>query len=135
MRTIDRMAGAQYALITRHQLVQSGVSVHTVKRWLVEGRLQLVHPTVYRMVGAPVSWEQRMLAAVLAAGRGVVASHRAAARLWGLVDDDGVEITVPENRWVRLAGVRVHRSRDMAPRWVSRRGPIPVTNPLRVMAR
>jgi len=133
MSTIDRIAGAQYALITREQLLQSGVSIHTVKRWLVKDRLELIHPTVYRMVGAPVSWEQRMLAAVLAAGKGAVASHRGAARLWGLLDDDVVEITVPEPRWVRLAGVRVHRSQEIGRRWVSRSGRIPATNPMRVL--
>lgn len=62
-----------------------------------------------------------------------MASHLAAARLWGLAEDDAVEITVPENRLVRLRGVRVFRSRNLASRWVSRRGGIPVTNPLRVM--
>lgn len=133
MSTIDRIGGTQYGIITRRQLVECGVSIHTVKRWLTKGRLELAHPRVYRMVGAPVTWEQRVLAGVLAGGEGVVASHRAAARLWGLLDDDVIEITVPEPRFVRLAGVRVHRSQELGRRWVSRRGPIPVTNPMRVL--
>lgn len=137
MPHIDRIAGAQYALMTRQQLIDNGVSPHTVKRWSAKGRLQLVHPGVYRMVGAPVTWEQRVLAAVLAGGAGAVASHLTAARLWGLADagadTDAVELTVPDTRSVRLAGVRVHRSADIGRRWVSRRAGIPVTNPLRVM--
>ena len=36
-----------------------------------------------RLAGAPVTWEQRVLAACLSAGPGAAASHRAAALLWG----------------------------------------------------
>lgn len=133
MPAIDRIARAQYGLITRHQLAQSSVSPDTVKRWLGKGRLQLVHPTVYRMAGAPLCWQQRILAAVFGAGAGAVASHRTAARLWGLIDEDVVEITVPAPRWVRLEGVQVHRSAETGRRWLGRRRGIPATKPLRIM--
>jgi very-short-patch-repair endonuclease len=75
------------------------------------------------------------MAACLAAGTDAVASHRAAARLWSLVepDDDTVEITVPRGRFPRLKDVIVHRSRDLVPDQTTIRRRIPVTNPLRTM--
>ena len=93
-----------------------------------------MHPGVYRIPGAPVTWEQRALAAVLAAGAGAALSHRAAARIWRLLDVDApVEIVVPRARGPRLAGVIVHRSTDLVARHVTVRDGIPVTNPLRTM--
>src|SRR5687768_12281231 len=93
-----RRAALQYGLITWHQLRAAGVPSSTISRWVRAGRLVRVQPQVYLIVGTPPSWEQDLLAAVVAAGPGAVASHRAAAKLWGLVDDAPVEITVPRGR-------------------------------------
>jgi len=75
------------------------------------------------------------MAACLAAGKGAVASHRSAARVWGLLgtSDDIVEVTVPRDRRPRLRGVTVHRSTDLAAKYSTVRHRIPVTNPLRTM--
>jgi hypothetical protein len=65
-----------------------------------------MYRNVYRICGAPVTELQLLVAAVFAAGAGAVASHRAAAWLWGLDDDDdelSLEVTVPVNRGPRLA--------------------------------
>ena len=51
------------------------------------------------------------MAACLAAGPGVVASHRTAARLWELVPRSGrIQLLAGANRQIRLAGIEVHRS-------------------------
>lgn len=93
-----RRAALQYGLITWHQLRAAGVPSSTISRWVRAGRLVRVQPQVYLIVGTPPSWEQDLLGAVLAAGPGAVASHRAAAKLWGLADDAPVEVTVPRGR-------------------------------------
>ncbi len=52
-----------------------------------QGRLVPLRHGVARLAGVHPSWEQAVMAAVLAAGRGAVVSHVTAARLWGFVDD------------------------------------------------
>ena len=59
------------------------------------GLLVPVHQGVYRLAGSPRSWNQDVLAACMAAGPTAVASHRAAAWLWGL---RGADQVVPETR-------------------------------------
>ena len=67
-------------------------------------------------------------------GAGAVASHRAAAVLWGLADGPGpVELTVPYARGPRPRAAVVHRSTDLRDDDVARRDAIPVTNPIRTV--
>jgi len=64
----------------------------------------------------------------------VVASHRSAGRIWGLLDPgDLVEITVPGQRAPKPKRTIVHRSADLAVEHTTVRRRIPVTNPLRTM--
>jgi hypothetical protein len=90
---------------------------------------------VDRVAGAPVTYHQRVLAAVLSAGRGAAASHRAAATLWGLYEPPGespVEIVVPKGRSARLWGdALAHHTRDDIPQ--VRRHAIPITTPMRTL--
>ena len=69
---------------------------------------------------APARREQRIVAAVMAAGPGAIASHRSAAHLWGIPrpDDDEIDVFAPGTRAVRRrwAALVLHRPRD-------RRGP------------
>jgi very-short-patch-repair endonuclease len=67
---------------------------------------------VFRVGGAPVTWNQRVLAACLASDG--VASHRTAAMLLGLGPWPGgiIELTVDPNRHYRNAAASVHRSVD-----------------------
>lgn len=133
--SLEERAGNQYGLFTTSQAVASGVNRTTLYRRSRLGRYVLEHPGVFSFAGLPESWERSVLAACLAAGDEAVASHRAAARLWGLTDrsDDIVEITVPGPRHPRLHGVLVHRSADLMARHTTVRRRIPVTNPLRTM--
>jgi very-short-patch-repair endonuclease len=123
-------AAAQHGLITYAQGMRCGLAEDALRRWAQAGRAERVRAGVYRLSGAPDTWEQRLLA--LALSTGGVASHRAAARLWGLGDWPELEVTV------RGAGRRrgrgeVHRSADLAERHVTVRGGIPVTHPMRTL--
>lgn len=70
---------------------------------------------------------------LLAAGPGAVASHRAAAWLWGLTALFVLEITVPLNRCVRLPGVIVHRCTDLDRTGMTVRRRVPTTDPMRTL--
>jgi very-short-patch-repair endonuclease len=87
------------------------------------------------MGGSVVTFEQQALAACLAVGGLVGASHRAAAHLWGveLPEAPRVEVTVTVERHPQCPGVIVHRSTDLAPSHIFRRLGIPVTTPLRLL--
>lgn len=129
---LDKLAGAQRGLIERRQLQEQGLSPQVINRWVSSGRLILVYRGVYRLAGAPVTWEQQLLAGVLAAGDDAVASHRSAGRLWEVIDDDVLELTVPAARRVRLGGLHVHRSQDLEGARVVLRHGIRTTTPLRM---
>jgi very-short-patch-repair endonuclease len=79
---------------------------------LAVGAWLLKHRNVYALAGAPPTWEQAVLAAVLAGGDRVAASHGTAGRLRALrhVEDVGLEIVSALGRHKRLDGVLGHRS-------------------------
>lgn len=128
---VSRLAASNHGLVTVAQCRSLGVADSTLGGWARRGWLVRAQPRVYRVAGAPVSWEQRLLAAVLAAGDHAAASHRAAARLWGLLDEAPVELVVPRGRTPVLRSAVVHRTRDpIVP--VRRRG-VPATTPMRAL--
>jgi hypothetical protein len=84
------------------------------------------------MAGSPATKEQRLLAAVWAAGGIAAASHRSAAALWKLGVDwpDCPEICVQPNRRLTLRSVIVHRSDALVPDLISVVQNIATTHPL-----
>lgn len=127
------IAAAQHALFTPAQALQCGLSYRTLRQWKESGRVSLRHPGVLLITGSPETWEQSLTAAILAAGPTAAVSHRPAARLWGVLEDDTIEITVPRNCSCRLTGVLVHRSRDLVDAHVSHWKGFPVTKPARTI--
>ena len=128
------LARRQHGVVSRSQVLAAGLSPSALDRAVVAGRLERVHQRAYRFAGAPRTWEQRLLAAVLGAGGEAVVSHRSAARLWGIgPDTDVVELSVRRRRLPRTAGAVVHRSLDLEQRWSTLHRGIPVTNPLRTL--
>jgi hypothetical protein len=77
-------ANAQFGVISRQQAHAAGLSDKGILHRVATGRWQRVLPHVYRIVGAPESWHQKLMAAVLWAGEGSAISHRSAAAMWGL---------------------------------------------------
>lgn len=94
------------------------------------GRLELLQPRVYGVVGAPDSWRRRVLAAVLACGEGAVASHRTAAYLHRFLDirrPHRIEVLLPRGRTQRPPGIEVHTATELPDDHLTRIGPVPVT--------
>jgi hypothetical protein len=90
---------------------------------------------VYALAGARQDFDFRILAAVLVAGPDAVVSHRAAAALFGLrrVTCQSVEVTVPDRRAPKRAGVTAHRSDRLTAADLTRIGIVPVTSPARTL--
>lgn len=133
-RRVAELAAQQHAVVGRQQVLDAGMSEATLKRRVAQRRLQPFVPGVYAIPGAPPSWRQELMAACIAAGPLAAASHRAAGRLWGLLEgSQPLEVTVPLRKAPRLRHVAVHRSTDLLPEHITRRRDIPVTNPLRTV--
>jgi len=110
-RLLARIAGSEHGVVTRAQLLGSGVSARQIERRLDKGSLLREYPGVYRVGHRAPSVEAAYLAAVKACGKGAVLSGRAAGHLLRLLK--GVppppEVTAPTRRQVK--GIRTRRSR------------------------
>jgi very-short-patch-repair endonuclease len=136
LRVISAFTSTHHGVITRDVARRLGLSEDAWYRAVSTGPLEYVHPKVARVRGAPVTREQRVLAAVWACGDGAMASHRSAAHLWGArrPNSDPIDVIV-DRRTVsaRITGVVVHHPRDLAElRPVVRRG-IATTTPMRML--
>jgi hypothetical protein len=121
----------QHNVASRAHVLAAGGTPDLIKARLAGGAWVAVHRAVYRPAWAPLTDHGRLLAAVLACGEGALASHDAAAWLWGLADEPGEVVTVFGTRSPRPRGVSVVRSK--LPAQPSERSGIPCTNPLRTM--
>ena len=110
-----------------------GLDRYWVRRRVESGFLHSLFRGVYS-VGVPqVSFRGRYLGAVMACGPGACLSHRSAADLWGLRPNAShLEMTVPKKR-DGPPGVRLHRSRTLAPRDLTQHDGIPVTSVARTL--
>jgi very-short-patch-repair endonuclease len=130
-RTVDeevaRIATAGHGVVTRAQLLQTGVTRKEIERRLRTGSLLREHPGVYRVGHRAPSIEASYLAAVLAAGEGAVLSGRAAAHLFGLVKSAAPAPEVISRTERRIEGVKTHRSRLLDARDAAIVRGIPVT--------
>jgi len=109
---VAQLAARQHNLITRSHARRAGFSDDMIRRRIRTGRWRQTRRGVYAVGGAPPTFEQAVMGAVLAAGETAAASHATAAILWGLAVDapDHIEITTVLERQVRLDGVVAHRT-------------------------
>jgi Transcriptional regulator, AbiEi antitoxin len=131
LRTVDAtlalLATRSHGLVTRSDLLATGLSHDQIKSRLRRGSLIAVHRGVYRVGHRAPSDESHYLAAVLACGKGALLSGLAAANLLGLVKGvtPAPEVSAPTER--RVQGVTTRRMRyGDAPAGIVCRG-VPVT--------
>ena len=132
-RDLLEMAAERFGVFRRDDAFAAGLSRQGIQTRLGSGLWVPEHPGIYRVAGAPSSFEQAVMAACLAGGDATVASHSAAAALWNLATiEPHVDITIAPDRRRQLQGVRVHRSPVDAVDRTTTCG-IPVTTPARTL--
>jgi hypothetical protein len=87
----------QHGLVTTEQARNAGLSTRAIATRVRTGRWTRLARRVYAVAGAPNTWRQALLAAVLQAGPHAAASHESAAALWGLpgFEEGTVDVTSP----------------------------------------
>lgn len=123
-------------LVTFEHAKSCGVDRQAWNRALAHRTVEQMHRDVIRMFGTASTVDQRILAAVLAAGPGAVASHRSSAHMWGVdrPSSDPIDIILPlRSRRSRVQNVVVHRPRVLVALQPVFRGSVPTTNPLRTL--
>src|SRR5687768_11244795 len=116
LKPFAAIAETHHGLLSKTAALELGVSPATWYRAIDHGVFEHVHPNVVRLIGAPRTRHQQILAAVWAAGEDALASHRSAAYLWGVerTDDDPIDLILRRrSREATLDGVVVHRPRDL----------------------
>jgi very-short-patch-repair endonuclease len=129
----DDWARAHHGIIT---FEASGLSRPAWYRAIEAGTILQIHPLVARLPGTPDTPEQRIAAGVHAIGAPALASHRSAARLWGVPrpDDDPVDVILTGTRRdLRLDGVVLHHPSDRGRLIPQKRYSIACTNILRTL--
>jgi len=130
-RELARLAGRQHGVLSRQQLLASGLGPRSITRRIEAGRLHPVHRGVYALGRKRLDQRGHWMAAVLVGGEGSLLSHRSAAALWGLMRPARpIEITAPRGR--RRPSIVVHES-GVAPAERTTQSRIPVTTVARTL--
>lgn len=130
------LADRQWGVVTRDQLISSGLSAHGIHERVRSRRLIRLHRGVYAIGHRRLRWSGHLLAAVLACGEGAVLSHVAAAALWNIRGSAAtlIDVTVPsQNGRVRRNGIRIHRSGRLGADEATTKDGIPVTTVARTL--
>jgi very-short-patch-repair endonuclease len=107
---VASIATRQHRVITRGQLRGAGLTDDAILRWTRAGRIRRALRGVYLVGGGALSERGRIQAAVLASGRGAVASHRSAAFLLGIGERSPrvIDVIAPRQGGRQIDGIRVH---------------------------
>lgn len=117
------------------QLRECGIDKSAASRQVASGRLYVVFRGAYAVGHPGIGELGRMHAATLACGPLAVVSHRAAAKLLGLLDRAPVVIDViaPGQRGRKVDGVRAHNVRRPRRQETGTVDGIPCTSPARTL--
>jgi very-short-patch-repair endonuclease len=128
---VSTLTARQHGLVATRQAESVGGDEAWLRWAVADGLLERVRRGVYGAVGAPVSPFQPLMAAILAAGDGVVAGGLAAGWVWGAADiaPGALELLAFRNRCLRLRGVLVRRTELEPHGLVAVRNGIPVVIP------
>ncbi|HLT97574.1 MAG TPA: type IV toxin-antitoxin system AbiEi family antitoxin domain-containing protein [Acidimicrobiia bacterium] len=131
--TIRALARTQHGLVGRRQLRAEGIEARRLRPLAVRGSLERLSEGVYRVVGTPETPLQRVMAAILDAPPGAVASHQTAAALWnvpGFPLTGDVHVTIPrQGSPHRRSLAVVHYHKEMPLDEVVLRHGLPCTTP------
>lgn len=137
-RAVAKLAERQHGVFTLAQVIELGGTKEAAWHRLRSGRWESVRAGggVYRLAGTSRTWEQDLMAVVLATGPDAAVSHRSAAALLGISGfrRSGVpEVTTPRAQRHRHASAVVHRSRSLPAEHLSVVNSIAVTRAARTL--
>jgi putative AbiEi antitoxin of type IV toxin-antitoxin system/uncharacterized protein DUF559 len=134
-RELAALAGGQYGVVGRAQLLALGLGASAIDRRVASGRLHVVHRGVYAVGHQVLGPRGRWMAAVLAGGEGAVLSHRSAGALWEIRFSSAryPDVSVPRAGGHKRPGIRFHRAASLRPSEVTVKDGIPVTTPARTV--
>jgi very-short-patch-repair endonuclease len=129
------IAAEQHGLVTLQQALATGLSHDQVRHRIAIGAFRPFRRGVLAVGGAPRSWEQAALAAVLASGPDTVTSHETAAALWGFPDvgPGRIELTTARADQRRMRGISTHRTNKFLDCEHTSRHGVPVTSLARTL--
>lgn len=135
MDRLLELAARQHSVIGREQALAQGMTVGQLGARVRRGKLEIAARGVYRVPGSVPTWEQRLLAAVLATGSDAAASRRSAAALWRIPGfrPGPVEVTQARGASARNPRPGLHQSRYLPPEQVRVVDSIPTTSPERTI--
>jgi very-short-patch-repair endonuclease len=128
---VRALAESQHGVVARRQLLKLDMSAERITSWVRNGRLVRLRWAIYALGDSVLTQHGRWMAAVLACGDGALLSHRSAAALWGLKPPGGPFIETTTNVSgvrARRDGLRLHRSKIVAPRFATMHEGVPVTS-------
>jgi hypothetical protein len=130
-----RQAALQHWVLTSGQLAALGFDRDAIKHRVAVGRLHPVARGVYAVGRRALAREGHWMAAVLACGDGAVLSHRSAAALLGIGEEERgcVEVSVRSAAVRRRPGVWVHRRPGLGDEDIGFCDGIPVTSPVQTI--
>lgn len=113
MREFNTFLARHHGVFARHEAEMLGITRSKLETLLRGGGVVRTQPQTYRIASAPRTWRSRMRSAVVSSVG--VASHRAAGALWQLdgFPDALLELTIDNQRRVKMPGVKIHRSTQM----------------------
>lgn len=131
-RELLALARTQRGVVSAADLERFNVVGRARSTLLHTGQLVALHKGVYRFAVTGDSFEQRCVAACVAAPHAVL-SGPTAGRWWGLRRVFTEDVHLISRRGIRLDGVAVHRTDLLAPSDVATRFGLPVLAPLRLL--
>jgi very-short-patch-repair endonuclease len=133
-REIATLADCQHRVVARWQLIALGFGRGAIEHRVRTGYLHPVYRGAFAVGCSSTTPRGRIMAAVLACGDEAIASHHAAALIWGLRQSDraAVDVTGPRSRHGQ-PGIKLHRVRALHPDDRSRADGIPLTSVARTI--
>ncbi len=115
LRAAGPILARQQSLITLAQADGVGMNREQCRQLVLRGVWERADRGLYGPTGVCWTWRRRLVAALLVAPDGALASHRCAAALLGVggLVDPVPEITIPRGQRFRRPSVIVHESTDL----------------------
>lgn len=132
---VAALAEQQHGVVSRWQLLEMGMADAAIDHAIAAGRLFPLFRATYGVGHAQVGSHGRMLAAVLASGKGAVVSHGSAAFLLGLWESEphAIHVIAASELGRKIPGIRRHHVPPPLGKDVMAHESVPCASPSRII--